>query len=454
MEGRFCLEDLGAVATEALRRTRPQVRDGAAAELEIRSLRLKPGRRLTVLLAPRRANGPRSWVSLMLDAAALEGTRLRFGPRRLARAPVESQAPGIAALPDLGLTVGVFPADAGLPTLAGALETEPAGPVCRSLERAGQCLLDDPGWSLARVRGKPLRYKIADRCVIAYRLAGRDGRCASVVAKLYADPSAAANVNTVVERLHRALGPTQQVLPRALGCDPVLALAFSQRIEPAPPQQAHARVTTRLGTAAMAGRTLAQLHTAPTDPAVPVVELGPREAGRVRERAARLASWQPALAARLADLAGTLAEQLDESRAPGRAFVHGAYKPSQLVLTRDGAYAIDFDAACLGDPAADLGCFLAYLRPAAAVRDCRRAHEWYSVAAADFLRAYRETTIASGGDAGTLPEVLDRAYLYEASRLLKIATRRLHRLNSPRPAELSSICDEIAGCLKRKERCR
>jgi ferritin-like protein len=43
--------------------------------------------------------------------------------------------------------------------------------------------------------------------------------------------------------------------------------------------------------------------------------------------------------------------------------------------------------------------------------------------------------------------ILERARLYEAALLFKIVTRRMNRLNSSRPQELSAMLGEIATCL-------
>lgn len=47
----------------------------------------------------------------------------------------------------------------------------------------------------------------------------------------------------------------------------------------------------------------------------------------------------------------------------------------------------------------------------------------------------------------TIDGILERSQLYEAALLFKIATRRVNRLNSSRPKELSAMLSEIAVCL-------
>ena len=52
-----------------------------------------------------------------------------------------------------------------------------------------------------------------------------------------------------------------------------------------------------------------------------------------------------------------------------------------------------------------------------------------------------------GSTQATADGILERSRLYEAALLFKIATRRVNRLNSPRPQELSEMLKEIAVCL-------
>jgi thiamine kinase-like enzyme len=110
-------------------------------------------------------------------------------------------------------------------------------------------------------------------------------------------------------------------------------------------------------------------------------------------------------------------------------------------------YVIDFDGTCLADPALDVGCFLAYLRPSRMYCGRNGHDDLFEATGAVFVAGYRETAITSRASSDGVQGILERARLYEASHLLKIASRRLNRLNSPRPLELSRICGEIAGCL-------
>jgi aminoglycoside phosphotransferase (APT) family kinase protein len=123
--------------------------------------------------------------------------------------------------------------------------------------------------------------------------------------------------------------------------------------------------------------------------------------------------------------------------------VHGSFKPSQLLFGEDTRVVVtDLDHCCLADPALDLGYFLAYLRPAALWQGNVRARAWYKTAASRFRRAYAAASGANGARPQDIESALARSAIYEAALLLKIAARRVHRLNSPRPHELEAILED------------
>ena len=73
--------------------------------------------------------------------------------------------------------------------------------------------------------------------------------------------------------------------------------------------------------------------------------------------------------------------------------------------------------------------------------------EWFEQAATIFLTVYREKMRAGGTANETLDAIIERSRLYEGALIFKIATRRVNRLNSPRPQELTAMLDEITTCL-------
>src|SRR6202011_2672970 len=170
----------------------------------IRYLRLKPGRGLVVsfgALAP----GPQSGIQLltmMVGEEALEGTHLRFGWREVQTAAVETPSSRIVQAPGLSLAVQVFPADAKLPALTACCDTSPDSSLFSSIETAARVQLGEASWTLASVGVEPLRYKMGNRCVLAYNLRGADQRSLVIIGKLYADRARARLVHEKVQRIH------------------------------------------------------------------------------------------------------------------------------------------------------------------------------------------------------------------------------------------------------------
>jgi aminoglycoside phosphotransferase (APT) family kinase protein len=121
-------------------------------------------------------------------------------------------------------------------------------------------------------------------------------------------------------------------------------------------------------------------------------------------------------------------------------FIHGDFAPSQLLVLGGRVAVVDFDNACLGDPAADAGNFMAKLHRRA-VSKGRYDHRQLSQA---FLREYQEQT----GD-GALEE---RARAYQVLTLVRTAIHTFRR--APRsygrdgPASLPvMLLEEAAECL-------
>jgi len=109
------------------------------------------------------------------------------------------------------------------------------------------------------------------------------------------------------------------------------------------------------------------------------------------------------------DCARSLHEQLPQEPP---AFTHGDLKLEHLIVTGGGLTLIDFDTCRLGDPALDVGSFLADLRLWYSIFDLAGVEE----AQNHFLEGYSP---------GAPDERLVRARLYEAIDLVKMAVRRL-----------------------------
>ena len=469
--------------------------------LFVRYLRRKPARGLAVIYhvdevqrsgsTPSQrahANDAHRSVSLTFDEEALEGAHIRFSAAQAQQAPVEVEPSNVLRVQDLGISVQAFPADDGLPTLAASCDTSERGPLFEALQAAAQAQLGNPDWRLVSASAEPVRYKPANRCVIRYHLTleRRNGeaptqRKLTLFGKVYADAEQAANVQALQQQLYdeqaSAKGsnagdqtvqsnPASPMLPRPLGIIKTLGLTFNQAVQPATPGETMLTGTRALRAQVVRGRggeisgvvtpdeelritatALARLHTSSVHPKESAPRTGGKEAKRARERAGLISAHNPAQAEETQRLAGQLAARLEALQPDAYRPAHGGFKASQLLFHSHQVFVVDFDGFCLADPALDVGYFLAYLRPSGLWYHRVGMRQWFEVAKTIFINSYRQAMLERSITQSTIDGILERSQLYEAALLFKIATRRVNRLNSSRPKELSAMLSEIAACL-------
>src|SRR5206468_9602260 len=83
------------------------------------------------------------------------------------------------------------------------------------------------------------------------------------------------------------------------------------------------------------------------------------ELNRLRKRAGWLALVAPLLAEQVTRLIGRLSARLAAAPDARICLIHADYKPSQLLVDGEHTALVDFDRTCLGDPAIDVGAFMA-----------------------------------------------------------------------------------------------
>ena len=478
--------DLPGIVTLLFARAHRPLLPGAQKPLGlfVRYLRRKPARGLAVIYSvdelghsgKARVSDPNRSVSLTLDEEALDGAHINFTEAQAREAQLEVQATGVLRAHSIGLSVQAFPADGGLPALAASCDAASHGRVFEALQVAARTQLDDGGWRLISASAIPVRYKPANRCVIRYSLTmGHDAGEASIhknvtlFGKVYADPEQARSVQALQQRLYdEQAGKTEGVpfLPRPLGMIDALGLTFNEAVQPA-----HAEERLVTGTRALRPRmergrggeitelivpveelqltaaVLARLHTSAVRPDAGAPRTGAKEAKRARERAALIAGRNRGQAEEVQRLAGELATRLETLQPDAYRPAHGGFKASQLLFHSHRVFVVDFDGFCLADPALDAGYFLAYLRPSGLWYHHPGMVPWFQAAAEVFTTAYRQAMLGLGIPQDAVDGILQRSRLYEAALLFKIATRRVNRLNSPRPKELAAMLSEIAACL-------
>ncbi len=187
----------------------------------------------------------------------------------------------------------------------------------------------------------------------------------------------------------------------------------------------------------LAARSLAELHR------VPAQELEERSFesdGRTLERrVGKVGALDPDLARRMARLEREIAERaalLPPCRET--TFLHGSSSPKQLLLEGERIALVDFDGVARGDPAIDLGTFMAGLR--------KYGTRW---APADRLRElaelFLEESCRLAGDAS----LGARARLVQARELVNSAARSRLAASMPEAVVARSrlLLEESAACL-------
>ena len=470
--------------------------------LFVRYLRRKPARGLAIIYSvdelghsnKPHSNDPNRSVSLTLDEQALEGARIRFTKAEAQAADIEVQQSGVLRADTIGLSVQAFPADSSLPALAASCDTTPHSIVFEALEAAARIQLGDDTWQLVSARAVPVRYKPANRCVIRYHLAldhgiddGATTRNLTLFGKVYADPEQARSVQDLQQRLYDEQTNKTEVakntqsgeetpliahsggtplLPRPLGMVDSLGLTFNAAVQPKNYREQLLTGTRALRPKMEKGKggeitelvipteelwltaiALARLHTSTVRPNEKAPRTGSKEAKRARDRASLIAGHNPSQADDVLRLAEQLATRLEALEPDAYRPAHGGFKASQLLFHSHKVFVVDFDGFCLADPALDVGYFLAYLRPSGLWYHLPGMMPWFQAAAEAFTSTYRHAMLELGITEEVIDGILQRSKLYEAALLFKIATRRVNRLNSPRPKELAAMLKEISACL-------
>jgi Phosphotransferase enzyme family len=338
--------------------------------------------------------------------------------------------PGVLLLPAAGMRIEPFPHDAALPGLAA--------------------LVSDPSLVLPGAEAKVVRHKPGARCVL--RLWTATEAC---YVKLHGDAEQAATAWEAARRLADDEGMRAH-LPRPERFVPELGAVVTEEVEGVPGGAVYRPGRSRAGRALLdarvpvdelksAGAALARLHAVPAA-FVPESATGTALVVKTAARGAEIAGLSPGLARRVHDVTEATIDALG-SGCGGPRLGHGAYKPSQVLLTRHGVVVTDFDSLDRADPARDLGYFLGYLRPGVLLRDVDGARRWFDGAAAAFTVGYAEEAVAGGRAAGEVAGALSRTGPHEAAALLKRTARRAHRVNAARDSEVDAVLREVEHLL-------
>jgi aminoglycoside phosphotransferase (APT) family kinase protein len=142
-----------------------------------------------------------------------------------------------------------------------------------------------------------------------------------------------------------------------------------------------------LSYARMAGLWLAKLHNLKASS--PQACLYGSEIASLRMFVAALTEDQPKLAPEIQERAAALERSFASFQNVRAAMVHGDFHPDHIFVCRDAVTVIDFERFCLGDPARDLGSFIAHVRTMTCF--CGRPMDSADPEIDAFLRSYLST---------------------------------------------------------------
>jgi hypothetical protein len=402
-----------------------------------------------------RVSGTRSDALVVARVFAEQGARRRFMQERLA--PVAALAEGrpelaafarvAAPIESLNMLVHAFPIDGDLPILLEVTDPE------RMVEVLAAEELGD--FTPRRCRVELAQYGRRHRCTLRYILDGTDATGAPAQRVVYgkvANDGTGARTVPVIAALRQALaapGDEGVLIPPVIAYRPELQLLLLEAI-PGRPQIA------RLLKARLAGQ--------PEDlPGAPTLEGAMEACGQIaaaihgsgitlghertlesevawQERSiAELGRISPELGAQLLAWLRQLAQAGARTEALPLGFAHGDFTYTQLIFDGGRSGLVDFDTVCQGEPALDLGQFLAYQR--LAIRRNQRQGSPAGLAeqlAAGFIDAY----LAASGRGGDAERVRARAHIYELLMLSRLAIHSWQKLKVSRMEQAMKLIEE------------
>lgn len=404
------------------------------ASAAIETMNYTPGRQCVVLYSLRFGNGQSPPLSALATFAKDERLEEVY-VRHYENGAATSDGPlGRAVfLPEYLCLVEFFPGDWVLPSLARAAESALIAPLLARLSAGGG--------PTSHVDVAVLRYRPHRRCVLLYvAKAQRDKRRREVIGKVYRQASRAAEVAERQRIMRTQAAASGLVVPEPLAVLPALNLLLMERVPGSQMKDllrlrsdGRDELLTRRAAAA-----LAILHS--LRPRVDEVRSLASELERVRKRVGRLQLVAPLLAGHMSALLDRIVSAAREAGSETPSLVHGDFKPSQLLLDETRVAVLDLDRVCRGDPALDVGNFMAQFRKEARLtgRDALRR------LARPFLDEYRRRVPAEG--------LAERARVFETLALVRMASRRF-RLDpssyaaSPSASLPALLLEEAAACL-------
>jgi len=347
----------------------------------------------------------------------------------------------VVLLPESRCLVEFFPMDWGLPGLIQATDPELMAPLLSQVDLDG-----DHVSSHQLLKIEMVQYRLhTKRCVLRYVLdSPASGGPKEVIGKVFASESMAVEAAHTLNLLYPQATACGLIIPKPLGVVKEGSLLLIERlpgtvlnpVEEQAKASEHYREVVGLAAATLASLHRLQFESQEVQSLQTLVE-------KLRERAALLQLVAPLLAQEVETLLQQIVQLGAQCTAVAHSFIHADFSPDQLLMDKGQMAVIDFDLACLGDPALDVGNFMAILHYIAV---CQASNAFRQLAAY-FLSKYQ----------ARLPEhgVADRIHLFLSAALVRRALRefemRPYDYDQAGPDSLPvRLLQEAAACLARR----
>jgi aminoglycoside phosphotransferase (APT) family kinase protein len=286
------------------------------------------------------------------------------------------------------------------------------------------------GWAAPDYSVEVVRHARDGRCVLRYAVGER-----VVYGKVYADDVGGAR-QELLAAVHGAV-PAGVRTPRPLGYVPRVRVSLCGHVPGRTATLTDPRQ--RASVVVAAARAAAMLHVTPVVP--PVSRSVADEVAKLHQELGMIRPVWPGVAAQIAAVLGRLEGRSQKVPALPSTFCHGDFTPAQVLLDPTGIGVVDFDTAAAGEPALDLGRFLAYLHYALAKQGSRVGPALGQAFLSGYLSAY---AAAAGHRPRDLDALMARVFLYERLCLLRLAARACLQLKTRRlDTALSLLSQEV-----------
>ena len=368
--------------------------------------KLKPGRKLVAEYAVALPGGARRRVSATWAAPGV------VAPGPAPDEDAEARRRGVLApfhrswlgWDDGRSTVSIAPVDAAFPQL---VRLHDPGHL-REVLRAAPGLTSSVDGVAGEIAVETVRYRPGQRHVL--RVRAGEGR--AFFAKVYRDDT---GQRTVAAAARVAAALAARGATGGTASTGVYLTADRTALWPEAPGDSLADVVATSGVAAAlhvsaAGSALRRLHDAIAVPGLPDRPDAAQQADETLRTAELVDGLLPPVGSRLRLAVGRALDLLSALPAEPRTLTHGDVKCDNLLVGGSGVHLLDFDRVGRGDPAADLGKFLADLR-------------WCAAADERVVGALHEALVRGYGPVP--PARLARARAYEGLLHLRMAARRV-----------------------------